>query len=246
MNKADHNLVIEPTKNGFGYMHNKSIIMDKFVAFSKLSSQPVLDIGSAYGVASIKAVENGAKVIACDIDQVHLDMLIDRTPQIQRNNMKTLAARFPNETNFEDGSIGAVLLSHILTFLEGDEIDEGFKKINHWLNENGKVFILNYTPYHSTLTSFIPVYEKNKLSGMRWPGYLSDKRFFKASSKEKDFVPNKINLLDVDILERLAGENGFHIELLKYIGGVNEGVPERFCLDGREWVGMIATKVKSV
>lgn len=237
---------IEPTKNGFGYMHNKSFIMDEFVLFSKNAKKPVLDIGAAYGVATIKAINEGSTVIACDIDKRHLDLLIARIPYLERNKLIPLVARFPNETNFKNKSIQAVLLSHVLSFLEGDEIDEGIRKISSWLDDGGKLFILNYTPYHTTLADFISTYEKNKLSGMKWPGYLKDKRLYKRYSTEQDNVPNRLNLLDIDILKRIADENGFHIDFLKYIGGVNQGVPEIYCLDGKEWVGMIATKMGSI
>lgn len=227
-------------------MHNKSIIMDKFVSFSKAATKPVLDIGSAYGIASIFSLKEGASVIACDICQAHLDTLVDRAQPDYRHRLKTVLARFPNQTSFANESIHAVLLSHVLSFLDGDEIDEGMKKINNWLDVEGKVFILNYTPYHKTLANFIPVYQKNIAMGEKWPGYIKDKRQFRLSNKAIDNVPNKLNLMDIDILKRLADENGFHIDMLKYIGGVEQGVPSRFCLDGREWVGMIATKVRTV
>jgi SAM-dependent methyltransferase len=167
---------LEPTKNGFGFMHNKSIITDKFVSFSKTATKPVLDIGSAYGVASIFSLKEGASVIACDICQVHLDTLVSRTHPGYRNKLKTVLARFPNQTSFENESIHAVLLSHVLSFLDGDEIDEGMKEINNWLDAEGKLFILNYTPYHKTLSNFIPVYQKNVALGKKWPGYIKDKR----------------------------------------------------------------------
>ncbi len=31
---------IEPTKNGYGFMHNKSFIMDEFVLYSKTVKKP--------------------------------------------------------------------------------------------------------------------------------------------------------------------------------------------------------------
>lgn len=233
---------LEPTANNFGYMHTKSIITDEFVSFSKKALNPVVDIGSAYGIATIKCLEQGAKVIAVDISQEHLDILYRRAPLTRSSLLQTLLARFPDEMDLESNSVSAVLLSHVLSFLEGDEIVAGMKKVYEWLCEGGKIFILNYTPYHKTVFNFIPVYEARKKKGIKWPGLITDKTVYTDGINLTPEVPLRMNLMDIDILKSVAEKIGFHIEMLRYIGGKNEGVPQHFCLDGREWVGMIARK----
>ncbi len=233
---------LEPTKNNFGYMHPKSFLMNEFISFSKNVSQPVLDIGSAYGVATIQCLKEGAQVISCDICNDHLTLLVDRTPVELRKNLKIMNLRFPYETKFLDNSLSAVFLSHVLSFLEIEEIEFGIKKIYDWLEVSGKIFILNYTPYYKTLKNFIPIYQERIAEDIKWPGFIEDKRKFIDKIRSSDNVPNRLNLMDIPILKELAEKNGFKINMLKYFGGVEAGVPEPFCLDGREWVGMIATK----
>ena len=58
-----------PTLNQRGFM---SATIDeyskKFVEYAATTSDEVLDIGCAYGVATLAALEKGARVLAVDID----------------------------------------------------------------------------------------------------------------------------------------------------------------------------------
>jgi ubiquinone/menaquinone biosynthesis C-methylase UbiE len=231
---------LEITKNGFGFMHHKSIILDAFIAFAQTCSKPVLDVGAAYGVAVIPCLQVGSKVIALDICQEHLDILETRVAAEYSNNLTCVLARFPDQIDFEEKSLSAVFISHVLTFIDPEEVLIGIRKVYEWLEEGGKLFILNYTPYHKTLASFIPVYEENVKAEVMWPAFVQDKKHF--STVVSEHVPNKLNLMDISTLKKIATKSGFHVELLKYIGGIEQGVPHRYCLDGREWVGLIARK----
>jgi len=63
------------TMNCRGYMHPLSAIGEKFSTHAGTLKDPVIDMGCAYGVASIAALTKGAgKVIACDIEQQHLNL----------------------------------------------------------------------------------------------------------------------------------------------------------------------------
>jgi len=46
----------------------------------------------------------------------------------------------------------------------------------------------------------------------------------------------------VDLLENLFSTSGFIVNECRYLGYPEEPVPLPFRLDGRKWVGMIATK----
>ena len=50
--------------------------------------KPILDIGAAYGVNTIPALKNGATVIANDLEQSHLDILVVNTPKKYRKKFK--------------------------------------------------------------------------------------------------------------------------------------------------------------
>ena len=64
------------TLNSMGIMTTELSPASKgFVEFSKGCSRPVLDVGCAFGAATFPALENGAEVIACDIDAEHLKFI---------------------------------------------------------------------------------------------------------------------------------------------------------------------------
>jgi SAM-dependent methyltransferase len=64
------------TLNSMGIMTTELSPSSKsFVEFSKNCLKPVLDVGCAFGAATFPALENGAEVVACDIDADHLKFI---------------------------------------------------------------------------------------------------------------------------------------------------------------------------
>ena len=233
---------LERTMNGYGYMHRPSKLIDKFVQLAKKSKGTFLDIGCAYGVATIPCLQVGAKVTACDIDARHLEILQRRTPRKFLNNLKICNHRFPDETNFCQDVFNGILISHVLSFLLPEEIEEGLLKAFRYLKVNGKIFVINYTPYHETLKNFIPVYEKRKRNNETWPGLIKNKEQYSNSKFLKNNLPKNFILFDIDTLSKLFNKAGFIIDECNYSGSFNEMIPEPFKFDGREWVCLIATK----
>ena len=231
-------------------MHELSVIGHAFVEFAnKDMKEPMLDIGAAYGVATIPCLLKGAKVIANDICTAHLDELEQRAPKSARDRLTTITGKFPSDINFQENSISAILVSHVMTFLTEREIIDGINLFNRWLIPGGKLFLVNYTPYHRSLQKFIPIYERRKEKNKIFSGALEDKREFLNNECDRDDsllsknVPNRLVLLDVETISALLDQERFIIDYLDYLGGVESGVPRALCLDGREWVGCIATKV---
>src|SRR5262245_33374185 len=109
-----------PTLNQMGWMTvGLDAFSREFVDFSSTAPGPVLDIGAAYGIASIEALKTGARVIANDLDRRHLDILYDRAPKEYVRNLILKAGEFPNELNFSDYSLGGILACRILHFFDG-------------------------------------------------------------------------------------------------------------------------------
>jgi SAM-dependent methyltransferase len=135
------------TKNSRGFMHPLSKISKAFIDFSK-SHSPVIDMGCAYGNVTIAALNIGAKcVIACDMEMEHLKILEQEAGLNNADRLQLKQGIFPKEFDFAENSIGAIYASHILPFLSGDEVEQGFKKFYHWLKPEGKLFIVCYTVF---------------------------------------------------------------------------------------------------
>ena len=65
-----------PVYNGDGYASQKPHpLSEEFILFATNLKYPVLDIGAAYGLISIKALKKGATVICNEIEKKQLDYI---------------------------------------------------------------------------------------------------------------------------------------------------------------------------
>jgi SAM-dependent methyltransferase len=239
----------EKTSNSHGYMHPLSSIAKRFVEFAKITNGPVIDMGCAYGLASIAALEAGAqKVIACDLSPVHLSTLETRIhdPKLKAK-LKLQAGSFPDDFNFTVNSIDAVLLAHILPYLTGPRIEHGLQKLHQWLKPGGKLFILSYSIYIKELINdkFITEYNRRLASGMSWPGYFENfNAFSDLPDEDSDYsaFPAELHFLDKPVLVAALQKFGFEIEYAEYLDGKDNGAMADTWHDGREYVGIIARK----
>ena len=242
------NILIQPeakdalivTLNQMGYMLSRpEKYIQAFIDFSAYAPGPVLDIGAAYGLATLPALEKGAYVIANDLDERHLQILKSKVPPSQLDRLELKPGRMPNEVDFEENSLGAVLASRVLTFVQPEELELSLKKIFKWLTPGGKFFFLVATPYMGNFRKFIPTYQKRKAEGQQWPGFLEDIPFC-APERACD-LPQFINLLDEDAFRQSLIKAGFVIEEMGYSPAIEEH-PQDMKLDGREQIGAITLK----
>ena len=229
------------TNNKKGFTYELTSFGKAFINVASKSSRPVMDIGAAYGIATLPAVLTGAKVIAVDIEDKHLDTLRASLDTMLLPHLETRKARFP-DFDMPSGSLGAVYMSQVLPFLTGKEIELGAHKIYDWLAPGGEVFVVSFTPYISHVSSFIPLYESRKQHGTRWAGYIDDLSRFSDHPGIFSHLPNQIHHIDADDLRVAFEEAGFIIKDLRYFGEEEGSLPEGIRMDGRERVGMIAYK----
>lgn len=212
----------------------------EFVRYSRAASRPVLDIGAAFGVASLAALKAGARVIANDIDPRHLKVLVGRTPRTLRPSLATICARFPDEMELEEGSLSAVHAANLLNFLTGPEIAHGLRLIVKWLEPGGKLFVISGTPYAANVRGFIQEYHRRKRRGDRWPGYVRNLKKYSSDPTVVHELPDALHLLDDEILCRECKRAGLVVEQSKMF--LRKGLPKYLRLDGRENVLLVARK----
>jgi cyclopropane fatty-acyl-phospholipid synthase-like methyltransferase len=191
---------------------------------------PVLDIGAAYGIASVAALEAGATVIANDLDAEHLAEL-PAHPKLQ-----LLPGRFP-DFDLPEGSLGAIHASNVLHFLNGPELTLGAEKIATWLSEGGQLFVHAGTPYQQPFARFIPEYLRRVSEGDEWPGYVTDTTQI-SSHKRLSQIPKSIHLLDEAVVRRVF--EGLTIDRVWYYR--RHDLPKSMFCDGREGVALLAHK----
>lgn len=227
------------TLNKQGYMltslHEYS---QAFVEFSAIAPGPVLDIGAAYGVASIPALKRGAHVIANDIDSRHLEILKQNTPKSFIKHLEVKTGKIPGEVNFSENSLGAVLASGVLHFLPGEELIKSIGQIYRWLKPGGKFFFASSTPYAKLYNKFLPLYLERRKAGQQWPGLIENTAQYAPEIAHE--IPNFINLLDSDILETILLKAGFHIEKIEFFNIAK--IANNINSEGNSVLGAIARK----
>lgn len=232
------------TLNHRGYMLSQpEKYIQAFIDFSAHAPGPVLDIGAAYGVATIPALEKGAYVIANDLDERHLQILQRKVPLSLLDHLELKPGKMPSEIDFEENSLGAILTSRVLSFLLPEELDLSFEKIFKWLIPGGKLFYLGGSPYMGTFQKFLPTYEKHKAEGHSWPGFIENVQSY-APERACD-LPDFMHLLDKEVLSRSLLKAGFLIEEMGY-NAAKEEYPQDMKLDGREQIGAIAVKASTL
>ncbi|MBY0503131.1 MAG: class I SAM-dependent methyltransferase [Bryobacteraceae bacterium] len=222
----------QPTRNRMGWTSNQlNTLSQLFVDACRPGALPVLDLGAAYGVASLAALARGAKVIANDLDAAHLAELGER------EGLTLLPGRFPQELDLPANSLSAVHASNVLHFLTGEELTLGAAKIAEWLGPGGRLYVHAGTPYQAPFARFIPEYEKRAAAGELWPGYVPDTRAI-SSHRKLGQIPRAIHLLDAQVLTRVFLAAGFEIE--RVWTHRRHDLPKSLHCDGREGVALIA------
>lgn len=228
------------TLNRMGYMLSQPEKYNQaFIEFCEHAAGPVLDIGAAYGIATIPALEKGAYVIANDLDERHLHILRSKVPPLLKDHLEIKRGRMPNELDFRENSLAAILASRVLNFVLPEELELSFKEIFKWLKPGGKFFFLGGTPYMGNFRRFLPVYLKRKKEGQKWPGLLDDIAFW--ASEYAQNLPKFIHLIDEETLSQSLIAAGFIIEEIGYSPALSDH-PADMKFDGREQIGAIAIK----
>ncbi|MEW6057466.1 MAG: class I SAM-dependent methyltransferase [Bdellovibrionota bacterium] len=231
-----------PTLNQMGYMTSSLDPFSKaFVEYCKSNPSPksALEIGAAYGIATLEALKTGRAVVANDLDPNHLEILKAQAAELGLSEKLTLApGAFPGELNFARESLSAVLACRILHFLEGPVIEEGLRRAFDWIEKGGKIFIVCETPYTQRFQSFIPIYEANKKARDPWPGLVPNS--FQYTDHTAQDIPKVLHWMDEEVLNRVLRNAGFKVEEIRMIP--RPDFPSWVRLDGRESVGAIAVK----
>ncbi len=225
-----------PTLNKTGWMtETLDEYSADFAAYAGTIESEALDIGCAYGVATLAALAAGGRVLACDIEPQHLEILEQRVPTEQRTRFRSQTGVLP-AVEFPPESFGAILASRVLHFLNGDQIEVTITKMFDWLKPGGRLYLVADTPYTGPWYIHAEAYEQKKAAGDPWPGFVADYRALLSASTDPEGHPEFINPLDPDILTRVCRDAGFNIISAALLSGSTRHAK------GNEHAGVIAAK----
>ncbi len=231
-----------PTLNGTGFMFEvRDGYAEEWIHFASRSAVPVLEVGCAYGVSVIPALEGGARVTACDMEPGPLEILADRvTDPAMRERLTCVAGTLP-DIDFPAESFAAVLCSRVLHFLSGEDIDASVQRMASWLKPGGRLYLVADTPY-GIWRNFIPTFEANRKAGVRWPGMMVGLHNYLPTPGIQKHIdkPPFMNLLDTELLARACQEVGLRVKRATWIDRPDfKGLGS---MDGRENAGVLAVK----
>lgn len=245
-----------PTLNGTGTMTKQLLACSEaFVDYAGQCEGEVLDLGCAYGGASLSALARGARVFAVDMDPRHLEILTDQVEGEARSRIETQQGMLP-ALDLEENRFAAIHAGRVLHFLNPEALQETMAKLFRWLRPGGKLFVTCDTPYFPHWAAKLNDYEAAKAAGNLWPGYIADlENFFSerhgagaahAWDSGKHAVEalkgvGSINLIDPDILRRESVAVGFEVEKVGFEGLAVEVNGVKMA-GGFEHVGLIAVK----
>ena len=198
----------------------------------------VLEIGSTYGISVHNVLRKGGKIIANDLSREHLAILLQNAPKEHLNNLSILHGSFPNDIDFPSNSLGAVMTSLVMHFLQPKDIETGIKKIYKWLVSKGKFFFTVSSIYYGKQKEeVVAIYEERLKDGTPWPGQIKNLR--DLYPEESIYLPDFFYAFTASELEKLLPEHGFEIETIKYFDYPNEEVNS----DGKSCIGFVARKI---
>lgn len=230
-----------PTNNAMGWSSNTlNELSELFVQDCSGHKGRVLDIGAALGIASLAALEAGARVVANDTDAEHLRQIEAQARPELLERLELRPGRFPRRLPLEEEGFDAVHASNIFHFLTGRQLEVGAQSLRHALKPGGKLFAIAATPYMSPFQDFVGPYEARKDAGELWPGWVENIR---SISKHRllSRLPKSIHLLDGTVLERVFAAAGFDVERCWLFR--RRDLPKSLHFDGRESVGLIARRI---
>ncbi len=205
------------TKNNQGFMttHAKDIFSKQFVDTAKASAATdgkVLEIGAAYGVATLAALGHGATVFCNDLEPYHLAVAAKEHMKLAKGRLVLVPGAFPSELVFESNFFDAILISRVLHFFSGEAIVQALAEARAWLKPGGSLFVVNETPFLANWEPFWSEYEARKERGDRWPGLIDNPRQYEKGTAFVSKLPALLHFFDHETLEQALSEAGFNKE----------------------------------
>jgi SAM-dependent methyltransferase len=207
-----------PCLNGRGFMEKDlNGISIRFVDESAKMEGISLDVGCAYGIATLAALKGGSEVVACDMDQAHLDILLKETPEKDKPRLTTKKGTLPG-VDFKNQSFVAIHCSRCLHFLVPEELKLTLEKMYNWLQPGGKIYLITDTCFSGPWKKYLPEFDRRKAEGDPFPGFIEDAlQCLPVSKLPKGMTPH-MNCLDPDTLARECKLAGFEIIEADFLG----------------------------
>lgn len=228
-------------------------VSQQFIEHAALSAKhggKVLEIGAAFGAATLEAIAKGATVFCNDIDPENLAVVRQRFLETTEDSSESLTGDssklvlVPGE--LPNGLIGlpekhfdAILICRVLHFFTGSKIEESLALLAKLLAPKGKIYIVCETPFLRNWQRFIPEFNRRIEDNEEWPGEITEPAKYESSGRASS-LPKFVHWITKEVLDRSLVKAGFSVEHSEYINRSGQ-FPEDLLLPeyGKESIGAI-------
>lgn len=226
-----------PTLNNKGFMSTSlDPVSAAFTVYAGQCGGWSLDLGCAYGIATLSALKNGAQVIACDMEPGHVQVTLSKAKDEATSRINGVVGQMP-QISFQPESFSAILCSRALHFLNGEDVTSVVNAMVDWLTPGGKVFLIADTPYTGFWARGAREYEERKATGDPWPGFIPDVTKFLPENARSKRNMRYLNPMDPDTLARVCKDADLIVEQASFSGRPDQQ-------NSKTHAGVIATKSK--
>lgn len=228
-------------------------VSQKFIEHAALAAKRggrVLEIGAAFGAATLAAIAKGATVFCNDIEPENLAVVRQRVLETSEDSSEPFSGdssqlilipgELPNELiGLPEKHFDAILICRVLHFFSGEKIEEALALLSKLLAPNGKIYIVCETPFLRNWQRFIPEFTRRVENNEEWPGEITEPAKYESSGRASA-LPKFVHWITKDVLERCLIHAGFLLEYSEYINRHGQ-FPEDLLLPehGKESVGAI-------
>ncbi len=213
----------------------------------------MLEIGAAFGAATLEALAKGSIVFCNDIDPENLAVVRSRSIESlpdsadsitgDSSRLVLIPGRFPEElVGLPEHFFDAILLCRVLHFFSGKKIEESLALLSNLLAPGGKIYIVCETPYLKNWQRFLPEFNRRVSDGNEWPGEVTDPAEYESSGRAAS-LPKFVHWITKEVLERSLLRTKFSVEYSEYIDRKGQ-FPDDLLLSGCESVGVIGLSAK--
>lgn len=229
------------TKNHLGFMFiDIAGSTPAFLEYTKKCHGTVIDVGCAYGVATLPALEQStAHVIAFDAAAEHLTVLKNMVKPEDIDRITFKHGYLQQDFNYPENTIDAIHLSYVIPYLSPTDFTHGIHACYQALKPGGKLFINTVSIYLNIFKHLTEDYEEQLTAGATWPGVVEKIKESQLNQSDSKHVPDILNLVTLEFLEKQLIHLGFKIEQSFYYDFKN--LPE-FHSEGRGCIAIIASK----
>lgn len=228
-------------------------VSQQFIEHAALSAKQggrVLEIGAAFGAATLEAIAKGATVFCNDIDPENLAVVRQRFMEATDDSSESLTGdnsrlilvpgELPNELiGLPEKHFDAILICRVLHFFSGSQIEESLALLAQLLAPKGKIYIVCETPFLRNWQRFIPEFNRRVEDNEEWPGEITEPAKYESSGRASS-LPKFVHWITKEVLDRSLVKAGFSVEHSEYINRSGQ-FPEDLLLPeyGKESIGAI-------